>query len=165
MLVGTMMAFDKHMNLVLGEAVEVRRIHKDAVEKDEKRVLGLVVLRGENVVSLAVDGPPPVDKNKFRKPPQTAGGPGQGVPAGRGLPPPSMMAAPQAGLTGPVRGVGGPGMAQMAPQQFGGPPPGFGGPRPMMPGFGGPPPGFGGPPPGFGGPPPGFGGPPGMGKK
>ncbi len=33
MLVGTMMAFDKHLNLVLGEAVEVRRIHKDTVEK------------------------------------------------------------------------------------------------------------------------------------
>lgn len=77
MLVGTMMAFDKHMNLVLGDSVEVRRVHKDTVEKDEKRVLGLVVLRGECVVSLAVDGPPPVDKNKFRKPPQTAGGPGQ----------------------------------------------------------------------------------------
>ena len=147
------MAFDKHMNLVLGDCVEVRKVNKGGVEKEEKRALGLVLLRGEHIVSMTVDGPPPLaDRNKFRRPPM--GAQGAGVPAGRGLAP-SFASAPQMGLSQPVRGVGGPGAAQMAPQMGRGAPP---------PGFGAPPPGFfqGGPPQGnfppgmSGGPPPGW---------
>lgn len=154
------MAFDKHMNVVLGDCEEFRRIPVrggKGEEQEQRRTLGLVILRGESVVSLTVESKPPAeDKKKMGG----AGGPGMGVPGGRGLPVAPMGQAP-AGLSGPARGVGGPGMAQMAPQGRGiGAPPqmaGRGGP----PGMGGPPPGMGrGAPPGMGGPPPGMGGPP-----
>lgn len=49
----------------------------------QKRTLGLVVLRGETIVSVTVEGPPPVvndDKTGLMA------GPGKGVAAGRGMP-------------------------------------------------------------------------------
>lgn len=73
-LVGQMLAFDRHMNLVIAECEEFRRIKQkkkghnedDATPSQElKRSLGLVILRGEMIVSLAVEGPPPiVDEDK-----------------------------------------------------------------------------------------------------
>jgi small nuclear ribonucleoprotein B and B' len=66
-LTGQMLAFDRHMNLVLAECEEFRRIRpkKKAGEteagpmQEMKRALGLVILRGETVVSISVEGPPP----------------------------------------------------------------------------------------------------------
>jgi len=179
-----MLAFDKHMNIVLADTEEFRRVKRKAtksnapgssgapmVEVDEKRTLGLIILRGTNIVSCSVEGPPPSDPSARLGtsapggvvPPTMAAGPGISRPAGRGLP---------VGLGGPAAGVGGP-----APAGFGGfPPAGFpGGAPPGFPGRGAPggPPGFA-PPPGFGGPPggppagfqppPGFQGPPGQGR-
>ncbi|RSH92372.1 hypothetical protein EHS25_008787 [Saitozyma podzolica] len=160
-LVGQMLAYDKHMNFVLAECEEFRTVKgkkaknaaadESAPTVQQKRTLGLVILRGETIVSVTVEGPPPVTAE------DKAGilaGPGKGVPAGRGMP----------------LGAGAPGAMAARPMAYARPPPGFppgmpGLPQGMPPGFpGGLPPGMppqAGMPPGFR--PPGFpGGPPGM---
>jgi small nuclear ribonucleoprotein B and B' len=116
-LVGYFMAFDKHMNLVLGDCEEFRTLKakvKTAVseERVEKRHLGLVLLRGESVVSLTVEGPPLAQENETVGP----NGPGVARAAGRGIPaaPPG---APPMGLMAPMRGIGGPAPGLMQPGQ------------------------------------------------
>lgn len=143
-LVGQMLAFDKHMNLVLADCEEFRKVKRktktggapgaaaggqQTVETEEKRMLGLAIVRGATVVSCSVDGPPPSDP---------AARLGTSAPGGPGAAPTAMQAGPGisrpagrgagVGLGGPAAGVGGPGFG--AP--FGGPPGGF-------PGRGGPP--------------------------
>ncbi|CCE62976.1 hypothetical protein TPHA_0D03410 [Tetrapisispora phaffii CBS 4417] len=76
---GELMAFDKHMNVVLGDCVE-ERISKQQLQKiiqnrgkqdtskennvikTEKRVLGLVILRGEQILSTVVEDKPVLTK-------------------------------------------------------------------------------------------------------
>ncbi len=137
----------QHMNLVLADTEEFRRVKRKPtkgvqsapgsaapalVESEEKRTLGLTIVRGTHIVSCSVDGPPPADPSARlgtsapggagTAPPTLAAGPGISRPAGRGLP---------VGLTGPAAGVGGP----APPGGFGFPPGGFPGAAP--PGFGG----------------------------
>ena len=155
-IVGRFMAFDRHMNLVLSDAEEFRKLppKKGLTEEDRavRRVLGFILLRGEEVVSMTVEGPPPQEDKRARAQASPAG-PGSGRAAGRGMP--GMVGAPAPGLMGPIAGLGGPSAASMRPQ-FSAPPVGAPGFRPGMPPPGMPPPGFrpGMPPPGM--PPPGF---------
>ena len=138
------------MNLVLADTEEFRRVKKKPtkgaqsapgstaptramIESEEKRTLGLTIVRGTHIVSCSVDGPPPADPSARLgtsapggaggAPPTLAAGPGISRPAGRGLP---------VGLSGPAAGVGGPappgGFPGFPPGGFpGGAPPGFAG--------------------------------------
>ncbi|KAJ4296165.1 Small nuclear ribonucleoprotein-associated protein B [Collariella sp. IMI 366227] len=149
-----MLAFDKHMNLVLADTEEFRRIKRkqnkqaapgassstgQVVEQEEKRTLGLTIVRGAHIISLSVESPPPADPSARLGKTTGAGisttltaGPGLARPAGRG-------AAAPISLAGPAAGVGG-----AAPPPF----PGFPG-APGFPGRGGrgaPPSGFNPPP-------------------
>jgi small nuclear ribonucleoprotein B and B' len=108
-IVGTFLAFDKHLNLVLSEAEEFRTLKQKTAlleERTEKRTLGLVLIRGENVISVAVEGPPPQSGAKA-----TPGGPGMARGAGRGmihngLQQQQMQMQPMGLGAAPVHGVG-----------------------------------------------------------
>lgn len=126
-IIGTFLAFDKHLNLVLSEAEEFRTLRSKGgaallEERTEKRALGLVLVRGENVISLAVEGPPPPSVTGKLTP----GGPGVAHGAGRGMPPVGLGAGPPPGM-GSLPPPPPPGYAQ------GMPPPGMG--RGMPPGY------------------------------
>lgn len=99
------------MNLVLADTEEFRRLKRkqnkpaapgassssQTVETEEKRTLGLVILRGAQIISLSVESPPPADPSARLGKSQPTGissalsaGPGVAKPAGRGAAPPSL---------------------------------------------------------------------------
>ncbi|KAG7100783.1 Small nuclear ribonucleoprotein-associated protein B like [Verticillium longisporum] len=183
-MTGQMLAFDKHMNLVLADTEEFRRVKRkqnkpsapgasgsgQTVESEEKRTLGLTIVRGAQIVSLSVESEPPADPSARLGKSATGGiastlsaGPGVARPAGRGAAVPPSLAGPAAGVGGGAPPPGFPGFPGGAPPFAGrgAPPPGF--PGGFPPGF--PPQGGAFPPQGFppgppGGGPPGFNPPP-----
>eukprot|EP00922_Rhytidocystis_sp_ex-Travisia-forbesii_P025833 GHVS01037900.1.p2 GENE.GHVS01037900.1~~GHVS01037900.1.p2 ORF type:complete len:130 (+),score=14.27 GHVS01037900.1:57-446(+) len=94
MLVGTLMAFDRHMNVVLADCEEFRKIRPkgSSEEKEIKRTLGFLMLRGENIISLTAEAPPPNEPRRMGEGPLA--GAGRGMPAGRGVPVAPLGAAP-----------------------------------------------------------------------
>jgi small nuclear ribonucleoprotein B and B' len=76
--VGTLMSYDKYMNLVLSECEEFRLQQKskkylDQVKngeideskiKEQKRLLGLTILRGENIISVVAESAPNINTLK-----------------------------------------------------------------------------------------------------
>lgn len=153
-LVGQMLAFDKHMNLVLADCEEFRKVKRKTkaaggapgagasggqmVETEEKRMLGLAIIRGATVVSCSVDGPPPSDpaaRLGQSAPGGAAGGAPTAMQAGTGISRPAGRGA-GIGLQGPAAGIGGPGFPGAG---FPGAPPAGFAPPPGFPGRGGPP--------------------------
>lgn len=132
-----MLAFDKHMNLVLADTEEFRRVKRkqnkpaapgaagpatQVVESEEKRTLGLTILRGAQIVSLSVESAPPADPSTRLGKTTTGGLPG-GLTSGPGIARPAGRGAAPTSLAGPAAGVGG--GAPAFPPQFPGAP-GFG---------------------------------------
>src|SRR5271167_2658320 len=97
------------MNLVLADTEEFRRVKRKPakstaapgasnnsaplVETEEKRTLGLTIVRGAHIISLSVESPPPADPSARLGTSAPGGaaaalaaGPGISKPAGRGLP-------------------------------------------------------------------------------
>lgn len=114
-----LMMSSQHMNVVLADTEEFRRIKKQskpaapgsapgaaqAVVQEEKRTLGLTIVRGAHIVSLSVESPPPADPSTRLGKSTTGGisstlqsGPGVARPAGRGAAPPVSLAVC---ITGP----------------------------------------------------------------
>merc|ERR1712179_817823 len=135
--VGIFKAFDKHMNVILSDCEEFRRVRgkKGKEEKEEKRSMGLVLLRGETIVTMTLEGPPPSEEGPRVHLSGSSPGPGVGRPAGRGAPSgyDSMQPAARSGpqLNMPSRGPPGGGMAP-----YGGMPPHMGRGSPMGPPMG-----------------------------
>jgi small nuclear ribonucleoprotein (snRNP)-like protein len=142
-LVGKFMAFDKHLNLVLCDCEEYRKIvpkGKKGVEKIQKRMLGFVLLRGENIVTMTVEAPPSLSDSRVKTLDKNSQlGSGLSKQGSRGTSIPQMPSLqPMMGL-GPIPSFGTPTQKVMMPQgKF----PTMPGSMPPMPGFLPPMPGF-----------------------
>jgi small nuclear ribonucleoprotein (snRNP)-like protein len=74
---------DQRANKCQGKKAKDTNTTEAAPSVQQKRTLGLVILRGESIVSVTVEGPPPSTADASGG---LTAGPGKGVPAGRGRP-------------------------------------------------------------------------------
>ena len=97
-MVGQLLGYDKHLNLVLADTEEFRTPRRGG---ELRRTLGLVMLRGEHIVSMAPEGVPSANKTR---PPASAV---MGRAMGRVPPPgaPVGMSAPMPGMYAPMPGM------------------------------------------------------------
>lgn len=100
--------WEQHMNLVLADTEEFRRVKRKAnksaapgasgssaamVENEEKRTLGLTIVRGAHIISLSVESPPPADPSA-RLGASAPGGISTTLAAGAGIARPAGRGAP-----------------------------------------------------------------------
>ena len=81
MMVGTFIAFDKHLNVVLAETEEFRVIRaqkQGEPDREIKRPLGLIIIRGDNIISISAEKAPHMYAEK--KPELVTLGPGKSMP-------------------------------------------------------------------------------------
>jgi len=115
MFLGTFLAYDKHLNIVLSECEEFRRIKPKKAgdpEKEIKRALGMIILRGENIVSITAEAPPTTQQKKGEQ----STGPGKAQPIDRSGVQLNPNQAPL-GLGGMPKGAGQINMQNMIPMQ------------------------------------------------
>ncbi len=116
-LIGTFLAFDKHMNLVLADTEEYSHVKSKNKknDKERKRSMGLVLLRGDSIVSISAESPPSQNSKRL----EGIQNPGIGIAQaiGRGLSTQQQQA--QSGLGSVGRGVGIPNMMGMIPPPMG----------------------------------------------
>ncbi|KAM3138168.1 hypothetical protein pb186bvf_009841 [Paramecium bursaria] len=110
MLVGTFLAFDKHLNVILSECEEYRIRKQGIHEIETKRTLGMIIVRGDNIISLSAEAPPhqPAKKQDLQP------GPGKAQPITRQGQAP-ITGTPNLGLMQQPRGMGIPGQQTMLP--------------------------------------------------
>jgi small nuclear ribonucleoprotein B and B' len=105
-----MLTSTQHMNLVLADTEEFRRVKRKAtkaaaapgassssaplVESEEKRTLGLTIVRGAHIISLSVESPPPADPAARLGASAPGGGIASSLATGAGIARPAGRGAP-----------------------------------------------------------------------
>ncbi|KJP89851.1 hypothetical protein AK88_00562 [Plasmodium fragile] len=84
--VGTFLSYDRHMNIVLVDAEEFRRVKsQENSSKEIKRVIGLILIRGENIVSFTAERAP-VNKKSMTNVLNKGMATGRGIPMNNFVP-------------------------------------------------------------------------------
>ena len=101
--IGQLLAHDKHLNFVLADCEEFRLLKNRNGGESERRNLGMIVLRGEEVVSVSQEsGAPPRGGNKARIPASIQNSSSNIQSSPSGIPAPGI---PPIGLSGPMPGM------------------------------------------------------------